>query len=99
MRHNVRALLFLCFVFLAVNGRAQEFRATVTGVVTDVQGSVVPGAAISITQIDTKAVFHTVSGPSGLYTLPLLPPAVYTLAVEAAGFDKYEITGVELTAN
>jgi outer membrane receptor protein involved in Fe transport len=99
MRHNVRALLLLCFVFPAVNGRAQEFRATVTGVVTDVQGSVVPGAAVSITQVDTKAVFHTLSGPSGLYALPLLPPAVYTLAVEASGFDKYERTGVELTSN
>jgi hypothetical protein len=99
MRHNVRALSFLCFVSLAVNGRAQEFRATVTGVVTDAQGSVVPSATISLTQVDTKAVFHTVSGPSGLYTLPLLPPAVYALTVEAAGFDKYERVGVELTSN
>lgn len=84
---------------LVAHGWAQEFRATVTGVVTDTSGGVIPGAIISIIQVDTKAVFRTVSGPSGLYTLPLQPPAVYTLTVEAAGFDKYQRVGAELTSN
>jgi hypothetical protein len=84
---------------LAANGWAQEFRATVTGVVSDPQSAVVPGAVISATQADTSAVFRTVSGPSGIYTLRLLPPAVYTLTVEAPGSDKYERVGVELTSN
>src|SRR5450759_2530568 len=99
MPHNVRSLLLVCFVFLVVNGWAQEFRATVTGVVTDASGAVVPVAAISITQVDTKAASRTVSGSSGLYTLPLLPPGVYTLTVEARRFNKYERTGMELVSN
>lgn len=78
---------------------AQEFRATVTGVVTDSSGAVIPGAAISIVQVDTKAISRTLSGPSGLYTLPLLPPGTYTLSVEANGFERYERTGVELVSN
>jgi hypothetical protein len=99
MPHNVRSILFVCFVFLVVNGWAQEFRATVTGVVTDTSGAVVPVAAISITQVDTKAISRTLSGASGLYTVPLLPPGVYTLTVEARGFNKYERTGMELVSN
>jgi outer membrane receptor protein involved in Fe transport len=86
-------------VLLVVNGWAQEFRATVTGVVTDPQGAVVPGAKISAIQVATKAVFSTLSGPSGQYSLPLLPPSLYTLTAEANGFQKYAREGLELTVN
>jgi hypothetical protein len=94
-------LFILCFsVALSLtNSWTQEFRATVDGVITDTQGGVVPGAKISVVQVDTKATLNTVSGPLGQYTLPLLPPALYTFTAEASGFEKYVGTGLKLTAN
>jgi hypothetical protein len=92
--------IICCFLaFFRVNTRAQEFRATLGGAITDTQGAAVPGAKVRAVQIDTQAEFTNVFGPSGQYNLPLLPPAVYSLTAEAASFETYIGTGVELTVN
>ncbi|MCC6540321.1 MAG: TonB-dependent receptor [Bryobacterales bacterium] len=92
----LRAVAFLCLVASAF---AQEYRATLSGRITDPQGAVVPGVKIVAVQVETAAKFETVSGQDGLYTIPFLPPAAYRVTAEAAGFKKYDRTGVQLGAN
>ena len=77
----------LCAV--AAMSFAQEFRATISGRVSDAQGGVIPGAKIVATQIGTEAKFETVSAADGLYTIPFLPPGSFRLVVESAGFKRY----------
>ena len=84
MRNVFGTLLLLTAVCTA-----QEFRATISGRVTDAQESVVPSVKISVVQIGTEAKFETVSDHDGLYTIPFLPPATYRLTAEAAGFKRY----------
>lgn len=84
-----RALVFLTVVLLAAIGWSQEFRATITGRVTDQLQAVVPGVKIVATQTETGAKHETVSGSSGQYTLPFLPPGVYQFTAEAPGFKRY----------
>ena len=78
---------FVCSLLMpAVTATAQEFRATLTGVISDAQDARIPAAAIKVTQSTTGAKFSTVSTASGQYAVPLLPPGIYNVVVEAAGF-------------
>lgn len=60
--------------------------AQVTGSVKDASGARVPGAAVIVTNIATGIKWEAVSNEAGYYSLPLLPPGRYEVAVEKAGF-------------
>src|SRR3954447_14930414 len=94
MRHAFATLLFL-----AATCTGQEFRATISGRVTDAQSSAVPSVKILVVQIGTGAKFEAVSDHEGLYTIPFLPPAAYRLTAEAAGFKRYLRDNLAVGAN
>ncbi len=87
------------FTALAALSVAQEFRATISGRVSDSQGAVIAGAKILATQVDTQAKFETVSATDGLYTIPFLPPGAYRLVVEISGFKRYVRENIAAGAN
>jgi hypothetical protein len=68
---------------------AQEFRATITGHVTDPAGAVVPQATVQATNVATNEIAVAKTNDQGTYTLPLLKPGTYRLTAEARGFKKY----------
>jgi len=80
-------------------GHAQEFRATLTGRVTDTQGAVVPSAKVAVVNQESRAKTETVSGSDGFYSIPFLAPAAYEISVESPGFKGYIRDGVRLGAN
>ena len=63
---------------------------SVTGTVTDPSGSVVVGAPIVLTNIDTGSVHQTKTNSSGLYRFDLLVPGNYKLTINQPGFAKLE---------
>lgn len=69
---------------------AQEYRATITGKVTDPSGSPIPNADVTVTGIGTNFVTTSKTDPSGNYSVPFLSPGGYTVKISASGF----ITGV-----
>ncbi len=75
---------------------AQDARGRVTGKVLDPAGASVVDAEIAITNLSTGVRIAARSNSSGLYDLPYLPPAVYTLAAKAKGFKSYERTNLEV---
>src|ERR1700733_8894424 len=72
--------------FAAFTGRAQTFRGTILGTVTDTTGAVVPGATITIRNVDTGLVRTTESQADGSYRVPELPIGTYNVTVEKADF-------------
>src|SRR5436309_13585003 len=84
---------------LAATSVAQEFRATISGRVSDSQNAVIAGVKIIATQIGTEAKFETVSAADGLYTIPFLPPGSYRLTAEVAGFKRYVHDNIAAGAN
>ena len=67
----------------------------VTGVVTDPQGAVVPGATVDVINETTgKSERRVSTGEDGSYTVTLLPPGTYRLEVTAANFKKTAVSGV-----
>ena len=65
---------------------AQEYRATLSGRITDEQAAALPGVTVVATHVDTGTKSETVTDGSGLYTFPLLPPGDYSVAAELTGF-------------
>ena len=77
----------------------QVFTTSLTGVVADSTGAVVPGAAVELTNVDTQEVRRTETGESGRYTFSQLLPGTYELNVGAEGFKRFLQAGVALRSS
>jgi outer membrane receptor protein involved in Fe transport len=76
-------LLALLFIWsLLVQGDTGQL----SGTVVDANGAVVAGAAVKLTSQSTSQVREALTGESGEFTFPLLPPGRYQLEVSASGF-------------
>src|SRR5439155_12126808 len=67
-------------------GFGQTTTATLSGVIRDTSGAVVPGAKISVRNINTGATRETNSDEAGRYNLTNLGPGQYEVRAEHAGF-------------
>ncbi|MBK5293740.1 MAG: carboxypeptidase regulatory-like domain-containing protein, partial [Acidobacteriia bacterium] len=77
---------------------AQEFRATISGLVSDPTGAPVANAKVSVRSIERDVVYEAQTGDTGRYLTRFLPPGKYTLSVEREGFKKAVREGLELSA-
>ena len=75
----------LLFVFLSSSVWSQGIFATLTGVVTDPQQSVVPNAKVTLTDAGSGSQRQTVSNAEGYFTFASVPVGNYNLSVEAQG--------------
>ena len=62
---------------------------TVTGVVKDEKGGLVPGASVKIVNLGTNAERTATTTSDGLYEITQLVPGNYRLEIQATGFSKY----------
>ena len=75
---------------------AQTNRGGITGTVFDPAGAVVPGAAVTVTNLGTNQKTHEKTSSAGSYVLPSLEPVAYRIEVEAAGFRKRTVDNVKV---
>src|SRR5690242_1913653 len=68
---------------------AQEFRARLTGRVTDSSDAIVPGCIVRVINIETGQTVTLTTGGRGDYAVPLLRPGKYRVTAEAAGFNRF----------
>ena len=71
--------------------------ATLKGTIFDQNEAVIPGAVITVVNIDRGISQRTAAGPDGTYQVPLLPPGAYRVEVQAEGFDKTVVPRMDLT--
>src|SRR5690242_3579314 len=95
---QVRRVLLAC-VLLAVFANAQSQNAELTGTITDASGALVPGAQITVTNVNTGEKRTTTSNEAGIYTIPLLQPGGYEISIRKEGFRSATRSGVELHVN
>ena len=72
--------------------------STLSGVVVDSSGAVIPGADVVAKQISTAVVTSAVSNAEGLFSFPGLNVGTYTVTVSLQGFKTYTATDVVLTS-
>ncbi len=77
----------------------QRNTAGLYGRVTDQQGAAVPGASVSLTQIETGITRTAQSNDAGEWEFPSIPPGEYRLRIEKEGFSKVEQSGIVLQVN
>jgi hypothetical protein len=78
---------------------AQVLFGSVVGTVTDATGGVVPGAAVTITNIGTNDTRTVQANDNGLYTVSTLPAGRYKISITKTGFSGFENPSVEVIAN
>ena len=68
------------------SGWAQQ-TGTLAGTVRDAQGAILPGATVTVTSAALiGSARSTVSGASGAYQVPALPPGNYEVRIDLTGF-------------
>ncbi len=77
---------------------AQEFRATLTGEVTDPSGATVGQAQVLAVNRDTQQNYPATTTDKGVYFIPYVLPGTYTVTVTAPGFKKQVQDNVVLQA-
>lgn len=95
---SLRALgVLACFIFVLSPAYAQ-YRASIQGVVTDPQGSVINGATVTLTNNETGQSQTTTTNENGVYNFNGLAPSQYTLTAEMTGFKKKVLDHVGVIA-
>jgi hypothetical protein len=86
--------LFASVLAPAMYGQANN--ATVTGVVTDTADAVIPGAMVTVTNVDQGVDRTMETNEEGVYVIVNLAPGNYALKVETEGFRSYVQQGIVL---
>jgi hypothetical protein len=101
MSKYLKALVLFGFLSLfVVAGFSQEATAVkgnIAGTVADTSGAVIPDAKVTIT--GPEGARTMTSDASGRFEARALTPGFYTVAVEKAGFRKYENKNIEVVTN
>ena len=99
MRGLLRVSLFALAVSLLAPIAAYA-QASITGVVKDTSGAVLPGVTVEVASPALiEKTRSTVTDGSGLYQIISLPPGAYTVTFTLTGFNTVKREGVELTGS
>jgi hypothetical protein len=79
-------LLIVLILLSGLSTKAQEFRATLSGRVTDPTGAVVVKATVTAVNVDSKTTYTAKTTNDGTYYIPYVLPGTYTVRVTSKGF-------------
>ena len=97
MKHKSRVwIVALILAFIATPLLAQKITGTISGVVSDPEGAVVPQATVTITNTETGLVRTVTSNEMGEYIAPDLPNGTYSIHVTQANFKESMVNNVEV---
>ena len=78
-------------------GGGASSTGTIQGRVTDAQGAVLPGVTVVATSPSALGAQTAVTSETGNYRFPALPPGMYAVTYELAGFNTVKREGVQLS--
>jgi hypothetical protein len=86
---NILKTGLVCLVLLALTGAlalAQVASGTISGIVTDESGAVIPNATVTITNKATNVARTATTNAEGFFSAPALPAGDYDVRAEIKGF-------------
>jgi hypothetical protein len=90
-------MFVVAVAFTSVSLHAQSAAtSTVTGVVSDSTGAVVPNAKVELTDINTSEKSSITTGNDGGYTFTSVRPGNYRVTVTAKGFRQAVVSGLKV---
>ena len=78
---------------------AQSISGTLTGIITDPSGAVVPDAKVSLKNEGSGDLRRSVSNAEGFFTFSAVPAGTYEIDIEAPGFLLYKVSGLNIQAS
>ena len=93
-KYSIYAVMF---VFIFSVAYAQNTMGTISGVVLDETGGVLPGVEITARNTGTEATRTVISDDEGRYRLPQLDPGTYELRGELSGFQTSILQDISLS--
>jgi hypothetical protein len=93
------ALFALVFAGYPTVSHAQTTSASVSGLVQDAQGGVLPGVTVTLTSSTQGNALSAVTDEGGRFVFPIVRPDTYTLQVSLPGFKPLQRTNLIVNAN
>ncbi|MGD9904798.1 MAG: carboxypeptidase regulatory-like domain-containing protein [Vicinamibacterales bacterium] len=78
-------------------GGGASSTGSISGEVKDAQGGVLPGVTVTATSPAQPGALTAVTNEAGIYRFPSVPPGVYALSYELAGFSSVNRDGIRVT--
>jgi hypothetical protein len=75
---------------------AQTERGSIVGIARDATGGVLPGVAVTVTNVASGVEQTYVTNAQGLYEAPFLSPGLYRVSAALAGFNTAVVSEVEV---
>ncbi|MGH9345025.1 MAG: carboxypeptidase-like regulatory domain-containing protein, partial [Terriglobia bacterium] len=95
----VLTIVLALFGLFAASGIAQVATGRITGLVTDQTGAVIPGATVTLVNVNTGIRTVQQAQATGSYLFDLLTPGTYSITVEASGFTKFIQENIRVQAS
>jgi len=73
--------------------------ASLTGIIKDPQGGLVPQASVTLTNDGTRVAQSTLSGENGVFEFAVVRPGTYTIRAEKPGFKTWVRSGFTLAVD
>jgi hypothetical protein len=90
-------LILVTFILSVPSLLPAQDVASMTGVVTDTTGAIVPGADVTLVNTTTNASYHAFTNDQGSYTISNVPPGPgYKMTVSITGFEPLVISDIYL---
>ena len=83
-------------IILSVLPAIAQTQASISGVVHDSTGAVIPGVTVTVTNPSTNFTRNAISNEAGVYKFPSLQPGRYDIKVELPSFRTITQNDVEL---
>ena len=99
IRGRTALLVGVMVAVIAIPATAQEFRGRINGTVVDTSQAVLPGVTVTATSPALIQPQTTTTSAEGTYQFPALPPGVYVLTFELAGFQTFKRENIRVVIN
>src|SRR5436190_12103979 len=92
-------LLFAAVILGTATLASAQVGGTLSGIVKDPSGGVIPGVTVTATNSVLGTMFTTVTDPQGLYSFPKLAVGRYDVTLQVDGFKPQKRAGVQVDAD
>src|SRR5215469_9376932 len=99
MRKTILEGMCILLLIAATTLWGQSVSGTLSGKVLTANGTAIPNAAVTVTNVSSNSSQKVLTGPDGSFSVSGLPPGTYRVDVETAGYKRTSQQNVELTTN
>src|ERR1700744_3955883 len=101
IKFSLQVLVLVLILLLSIGSQTAQasVTATISGVVRDPSGAVIPGAQVVARNHQTDAAVTVLTDAQGFYSLQGLPVDTYDVEINKGGFKRFIQSGLLLSVN